>query len=243
VRQLNWPRIFAEGVAIVVSILLAFGIQAWWDGVQEREEEQALLAGLLAEFETNVEQLDLRISEHNMLSSTGRDLQQRLLVAGRNEVTVPDSLLFSLFVNTSYDATLGTLGEAQSAGRLGLIRNQPLRGTLSAWQGLLEDAQEEAEIAARLHTQNFLALFGDAVPIAHLSNNTDRSNRTLGRAWMDGDSPPELHDAYTTIRASPALASYTAERTGALGRSARELTRLRETLGTIIQMLQSEITQ
>ena len=112
---------------------------------------------------------------------------------------------------------------------------------MPAWQGLLEDAKEEAEISARLHTQNFLTLFGDAVPTAHLTNNTDQSNKILSRAWMDGESPPELHDAYTTIRASPALASYAAERTGALGRSARELTVLRETMGTIIQMLQSEI--
>ncbi len=43
-RSIPWPRILAEGVAIVLSILLAFGIQAWWEGVQEREEEQVALA-------------------------------------------------------------------------------------------------------------------------------------------------------------------------------------------------------
>jgi len=37
-RSIPWPRILAERVAIVVSILLAFGIQAWWEGVQDREE-------------------------------------------------------------------------------------------------------------------------------------------------------------------------------------------------------------
>jgi hypothetical protein len=39
-RQIPWPRIFAAGVAIVVSILLAFGIQGWWEGRQEQREEQ-----------------------------------------------------------------------------------------------------------------------------------------------------------------------------------------------------------
>jgi len=35
-RSIPWPRILAEGVAIVLSILLAFGIQAWGEGqVQE----------------------------------------------------------------------------------------------------------------------------------------------------------------------------------------------------------------
>jgi len=29
-RQIPWLRVFVEGVVIVVSILLAFGIEAWW---------------------------------------------------------------------------------------------------------------------------------------------------------------------------------------------------------------------
>ncbi len=34
-KQVPWLRVFVEGVVIVGSILLAFGIEAWWDGVQE----------------------------------------------------------------------------------------------------------------------------------------------------------------------------------------------------------------
>lgn len=28
--SIPWPRVFVEGVVIVSSILLAFGIEAWW---------------------------------------------------------------------------------------------------------------------------------------------------------------------------------------------------------------------
>ena len=48
--QIPWLRVFVEGVVIVASILLAFGLQAWWEGVQEREEERATLERLAAEF-------------------------------------------------------------------------------------------------------------------------------------------------------------------------------------------------
>ncbi len=41
--QIPWLRVFVEGVVIVGSILLAFGLQAWWDESQERGEERALL--------------------------------------------------------------------------------------------------------------------------------------------------------------------------------------------------------
>ncbi len=35
-RQIRWLRVLVEGVVIVGSILLAFGIQAWWDGRQKQ---------------------------------------------------------------------------------------------------------------------------------------------------------------------------------------------------------------
>ena len=43
--QIPWLRVFVEGVVIVGSIVLAFGLQAWWDGRQDAAlEPQVLLA-------------------------------------------------------------------------------------------------------------------------------------------------------------------------------------------------------
>lgn len=36
-QRIPWSRNLTEGVLIVVSILLAFGIEAWWAGYIERE--------------------------------------------------------------------------------------------------------------------------------------------------------------------------------------------------------------
>ena len=47
IQDIPWPRIFAEGVAIIISILLAFWIQAWWEGQQERGDERIVLQSLL----------------------------------------------------------------------------------------------------------------------------------------------------------------------------------------------------
>ena len=41
-RQTQWPRFVIEGVVIVASILLAFGIEAWWAEVQDREDEREI---------------------------------------------------------------------------------------------------------------------------------------------------------------------------------------------------------
>jgi hypothetical protein len=40
--MIDWKRISAEAAAVVVSILIAFSIDAWW---QERSERIALVEG------------------------------------------------------------------------------------------------------------------------------------------------------------------------------------------------------
>ncbi len=49
-RDIPWRRITAEGAAIVISILLAFGIQAAWESRQDSVEEQDHLLALRAQF-------------------------------------------------------------------------------------------------------------------------------------------------------------------------------------------------
>ena len=53
----TWRRLFAEGAVIVASILLAFAIDAWWDGRQQRAAEREALAGLTVDFEANAGRL------------------------------------------------------------------------------------------------------------------------------------------------------------------------------------------
>lgn len=49
-RSIPWRRILAEGAVIVASILLALAGDAWWGGVQDRQDERALAESLLEEF-------------------------------------------------------------------------------------------------------------------------------------------------------------------------------------------------
>ena len=45
-RQIPWLRVFVEGVVIVGSILLVFGIDAWWEGNQDSQLEDRYLERL-----------------------------------------------------------------------------------------------------------------------------------------------------------------------------------------------------
>lgn len=63
--NVQWKHISAEGAAIVVSILLAFSIEAWWDDYQDRAEEQGIFLVLKSEFQQNLGLIEIELSYRN----------------------------------------------------------------------------------------------------------------------------------------------------------------------------------
>ncbi len=57
-NNIQWKRISVEGAAIVVSILLAFSIQAWWDEYQEERQLHEILEALEEAFSGNLSQIN-----------------------------------------------------------------------------------------------------------------------------------------------------------------------------------------
>jgi len=53
-----WRRVVLDGVVIVASILLAFGIEAWWSERQEAARRDELMEDLQAELATNTASLE-----------------------------------------------------------------------------------------------------------------------------------------------------------------------------------------
>ena len=61
--QIPWLRVFVEGVVIVGSILLAFGLQAWWEGRQEQGEVGRDLMSVAQELRVNRESVLWQLDE------------------------------------------------------------------------------------------------------------------------------------------------------------------------------------
>jgi hypothetical protein len=55
--QLNWRSALLDGVAVLLGILLAFSIDAWWDLRGQREEARSYLAAIETELVSNREAL------------------------------------------------------------------------------------------------------------------------------------------------------------------------------------------
>ena len=57
-KEIAWARIFSEGFVIVISILLAFAIDAWWDDRTQRKQEQEHLLAMRDEFQASISGLE-----------------------------------------------------------------------------------------------------------------------------------------------------------------------------------------
>jgi hypothetical protein len=76
---------------IIVSILLAFGIDAWWGERQERADEQEALAQLKSDFRANAAQLDTVRRYHQRALDAGYEILS-LIQSGNLGILQNDSL-------------------------------------------------------------------------------------------------------------------------------------------------------
>jgi len=140
-----YGRIAAEAVAIVLSILLAFAIDAAWDNHKERQQERAILSSLAADFADAKVLLDEAIGVHQKYLDSAR----RLLAILDQEVTgadwsAIDSMLNNVFLNAkTTEIPNGSLNALFASGKLDLIENARLRSLLAAWPSFVDNATED----------------------------------------------------------------------------------------------------
>jgi hypothetical protein len=131
-RDIAWRRVTAEGIAIVVSILLAFWIQAWWEDRQERREERVILSAILEEFREKRDVLHSATRINRAILDSTRKLQQ--LATGPDQqidAQAVDVLLADLsWVEDEADWFTPTLDGIIASGSLSLISNPALRQQL-----------------------------------------------------------------------------------------------------------------
>ena len=105
-EKIPWKRLTVEAAAIVGSILLAFAIDAWWDERLERAEENEQLIRLRAEFNTNIERIDERLSFSRMVESSSEFFT--LIEAGLNQgqptIDVPTTTLIWFLIAPTFEA-------------------------------------------------------------------------------------------------------------------------------------------
>jgi len=135
-----WSRVLIEGVVIVVSILLAFGIDAWWDRHRDRTDEREAIAQLAADFRANAARLDTVRGVHEAALDAAYELLARAGMGGQPRSSSPTAELVCVSLRAwTYDPTLGGINSLIQSGRLGILRDDALRVAVAGWPDLVED--------------------------------------------------------------------------------------------------------
>jgi hypothetical protein len=129
-----------EGLVIVVSILLAFGIEAAWAEYSETREAHRLLNSIREDVRATQTEIAFSQSQNEELADRARHLLSSLADPGSEEA-VREALqsLGSIFITSGWDPVTHTYDEAVNSGRLRLIENESLRLALTRYNAGVEE--------------------------------------------------------------------------------------------------------
>ena len=144
-RKIPWKRTVVEAVAIVISILLAFAIDAWWEEQKERDIEHRTLQALQRDLIASNEELDgLLHALADVRSNFARFQSATPAELTKIDPEAVRPIVISLVTPASYEPVTATHDALSSDGRLGLISDPELLAHLSNWQRALDDLEENS---------------------------------------------------------------------------------------------------
>jgi hypothetical protein len=142
-----WPRILAEGAAIIVSILLAFSIDAWWEGREEDKRGQLYLLGL----REDIIQIEDELGEHiDFITGVMKDAEKVLTMAtGTDAELLTDSFsktLGNTYSISSTNLSTPTYHDIINSGNLRLVKNSVLRMKMAKMVELLKTINDQYDV-------------------------------------------------------------------------------------------------
>jgi hypothetical protein len=200
-QKTPWRRLAIEATAIIVSILLAFSIDAWWEKRGDRQAETVLLERLRADFLEIRSKLEVVYEDHHET----RVACITVLAFADGEVLPAtaemDHMIALIFLTSrTFNPGSGAVASFLNSEKAQLIRNQVLADHLLAWSGLVEELQEEESnlqkgvaerwslyLASRVNVGPYLQTFGDimqGIP-NQVSSPTSRNHITVDTEFVN----------------------------------------------------------
>lgn len=151
---LRWRSAILEGAAVLLGILAAFSIDAWWGVRAERQALAASLAALETELEANRSQVQEDLDSLASWIDQSRWYLEHVAAPGANP-TYDEVLEMAWETDPRSTTALATaaLDDLTSSGGFQLIPSVEVRRALLAYQKALEDDAVEQEVNRDLFNQ------------------------------------------------------------------------------------------
>ena len=234
--KIAWIRVFAEGTTIVVSILLAFAIDAWWDERIEQRHAASLIAGLDSDFRISQQHLEQWLAGNRRILAAHTAFRDKLHVSEiGTEIDVPIDWVVAAIGAPTYSPTDATLQEAISSGRIDLIESRALRELLARWRQQFDDTREDELTIRDVVVNQLVPVLSESVRLGRAFDNDLLVDWFLNRL----DAPL---DERVGVRVTPQLEGAIAERAFYTQFVVTGLADLRDTQARIIELIAAEQT-
>jgi hypothetical protein len=202
-QKIPWNRLLVEGIAIVVSILLAFWIDAYWQSRLQVEQGRRLAEALVSEIAENDEMLVIRIAASRELAARARALLTLMASVnhdGQDIQQIRD--IGNVFVMVDWDPDTDVYEQAVASGQLLLIDDANLRFELTGYHSQLDSV---GDIVENIRTQYYLELE------PFLARNTVYTDVAHSN-WLEGIPAPPFSTDVESLSTNPELWNWIALR-------------------------------
>jgi hypothetical protein len=232
-QDIPWIRIAAEATAVLVSILLAFAIDAWWAERLERIAEREELSRLYDEFASNRERIDNRVSSGGMMHRPREaalrlsELLDTAIKSGSETILVPDVAIAVLIGTATFEADSPVLDSLIRSGRIEIIENRAVVNAIAVWERSLRNTAEQQQATRRFVVDQLLPVFAANNNIQHVL-----LNQLAGMQVAPLDP-----NGVTEIRVDPFLVNLVAQRYFWAALVLRSLTATRDSADHVMSVI------
>jgi len=142
-------RWLTEALLVVVSILVAFSLDAWWSERQLAREVREDLIVVDEELARNVRTIESQVDQMQRIVAASQTVGGLLLASSADQpIEAADTLIYwATSVTPTLDVSLGGLDALLASGRLQAIADAELRVRLAGLRDRIGDAVEEQLVA------------------------------------------------------------------------------------------------
>jgi len=197
-KSVPWARLFAEAVAIVASILMAFSLDAAWTEHRESQQERLVSDRLTEELEANVSSVEQGARALAHLHANAEELAGLLGSSPQSELMViPNSLIASLFFNPEWSSLKTAMADGlQLSRQLSLLDNPSLSEGLSLWTSRRAAVALRSEELREHFNERLLPHLSSEIDIGVFISHQDpyrvRENADRDFPWLGLDGTTEL---------------------------------------------------
>lgn len=142
----SWSRFGREIAVVVLGVLIAFALDAWWTAREHRREAAAELRGIHAELAESARMLDGFLAHDSLaIAASSALITAATQHQGDGDLLVADTVFRWLLGTGTFEPPTGRIESLLASGNIALVEDLRLRERIAGWPSRVRDAREHQD--------------------------------------------------------------------------------------------------